>query len=546
MKLELPFLPSDPPLVWPEPRWYAQAARYETQPPFEALAGKCGLIAGVLVGVSDATIKWIDALFHGQSNRRIVLVILVFPTGPTREEHLLALKMLQAQVSAPESELEIRVLPVERVFGHDFEKPVLPPTALLAHDTNTGRSWLCIGSVGDAGRDAVQPASFNVVFQPDDALRDQWRRWFQYLFARAVPLTPETVRIPHLVPAPGDPAAVEMWSAFAAACGTCDAENIKPPVVDQQTGEVTAEPGGAAVKPWDGGATALDPLAQKLQQVYARGWLVTMDETTRIKPLAIPVKATLLGQQSERMVGALTHKQSFSLQVLDDAVAKEIEKCRRVTDLMDLVTYLLSLGNRWLPEAAKALLEKELAARNAKGIASLKAALGGGKPGDFVSKRRGKITEDLNAMYKQLGQGFSVPDEKLAAVLAEVEKRLGAALESRITPRAVYNRIAPPDLTATAPKENWSQPLSLLLRSARLLRESVTDAYFPRRFAGLSFTEPDFQAAMNIFDDSIAREPASRRALVELKALDEIEAADQNPKEKCAAVWQIISGSAKP
>ena len=30
------------------------------------------------------------------------------------------------------------------------------------------------------------------------------------------------------------------------------------------------------VRPWDGGKTALDPLALNLQQVYARGWLVTV------------------------------------------------------------------------------------------------------------------------------------------------------------------------------------------------------------------------------------------------------------------------------
>jgi hypothetical protein len=126
------------------------------------------------------------------------------------------------------------------------------------------------------------------------------------------------------------------------------------------------------VKRWDDGKTALDPLAQKLQQVYARGWFVTVDETTRIKPLAIPVKATLLGQQSERTVGALTHKQSYSLQVLGEAVAKKVEKCRRVTDLVDLLSYLLSKGNRWLPEAAKALLDKGLEARNNEGQRHLK------------------------------------------------------------------------------------------------------------------------------------------------------------------------------
>jgi len=33
------------------------------------------------------------------------------------------------------------------------------------------------------------------------------------------------------------------------------------PQVDLETGEVTAEPDGTPVKPWDDGKTALDPLA---------------------------------------------------------------------------------------------------------------------------------------------------------------------------------------------------------------------------------------------------------------------------------------------
>jgi len=70
----------------------------------------------------------------------------------------------------------------------------------------------------------------------------------------------------------------------------------------------------------------------------------------------------LLGQQSERTLGALTQKQSFSLQVLDELVGKEVEKCRRVNDIVDLLTYLLSMGSHWLPEGAKVLFEKELEA----------------------------------------------------------------------------------------------------------------------------------------------------------------------------------------
>ncbi len=477
--------------------------------------------------------------------RRVLLVVVVSPAGPTREEHLISLEMLQAQFHGPGQELQVRLLPVARAFGPDYETMILPPTVLQAHDSQTGKTTLCIGSVGDAARDEVHLTSFNVIFQPDDALRDAWRRWFQYLFASAVKLTPETVRIPHLVPAPGDPAATAMWAAFERTCRGRQPDQPARPDVDPQTGEVTVEADGTKVEPWDGGKTALDPLAQKLQQIYAHGWLVTVDETTRIKPLAIPVKATLLGQQSERTLGALTQKQSFSLQVLDEVVGKEVEKCRRVNDIMDLLTYLLSMGSHWLPERAKVLFEKELEARNAKGLANLKAALGGDDVPQFVQKRKKKIQEDLDAMYSQLGQGKAVPADKLAAVFAEVQARLTNALSARITPRAVYNKIAPPDLTAKAPDESWTQPLSLLLRSARLMRESLTDAYFPRRLSGLSFKEPEFQTAMDIFGDAILKDPDPKRAKEELAALTKIETGDGKPKETCAAVWTIIAGETK-
>jgi len=538
-------LPINPPLVWPEPRILAGQAGYVTHPPFEAAVSAADLVAGVLVGVADKTIQWLQALVALPHPRRISLVVVAFPAGPTREEHLITLKMLQAQVIGPEQELDIRLLPLARAFGPDFETMILPPTVLQAHESSTGKTTLCIGSVGDSGRDAVSLSSFNVVFQPDDALRDAWRRWFQYLFASAFPLTTDTVRIPHLAPAQGDPAAAEMWKAFEESCRGPQPDQPSRPKVDPKTGEVTVEADGTKVRPWDGGKTALDPLALKLQQVYAHGWLVTVDETTRIKPLAIPVKATLLGQQSERTLGALTQKQSFSLQVLDEMVGKEVEKCRRVNDIVDLLTYLLSMGSHWLPDGAKVLFEKELEARNAKGLASLKAALGGDDVPQFVAKRKKRIQVDLDAMYNQLGQGKSVPADKLAAVFTEVQDRLTTALNARITPRAVYNKIAPPDLTAKAPDESWTQPLSLLLRSARLMRESLTDPYFPRRLSGLSFKEPEFQAAMDIFGDAILKDADPRRAKTELDELAKIEDGDDKPKEKCAAVWTIIAGETK-
>jgi hypothetical protein len=536
LSLELPF-------IWPEARFYAGVARYPANPPLQNLFADAELISGLLVGAADEAVEWLTELISKKAKRRISLVCVLTPAGPTRAEHLRAIAALRAACEGSDVVLDVRVLPMTRLANADCERSVLPPSVLQAHSPATGTTIMSLGSVGDAGFDKILLGSFNFVFRPDDAMRDAWRKWFQYVFTSAAPLTEATIDIPHLVPAKGDPDAALLWQSFVLTCQGDMGETKASPTVDPTSGEVTAEADGKKVDPWDKGATALDPLAQVFQQVYASGWLVTVDEATRIKPLTIPVKATLLGQQSERNVGALKQKQSFTLKVLDDEVDKAIEKCRKVTDVMELLTYPLSQGNRWLPDAAKCLLEKEIEARNQEGQKVLRAALGTGDVKQFIAARTEAIRKDLNDMYQQLGQGKAVPPDKLKSVLDEIELRLTKALGARITPRAVYNRIGAPDLTINAPDDNWNQPLSMLLRSARMLRESLTDSYFPRRFSGLSFTEAEFRQACNVFGDQIVVRPDTSRAKDELRIIDEITAADKPAKTRCKEVWCVVTGA---
>ena len=211
-------LPANPPFIWPETRWHARQGTYEYHPPTEPFLADADLINGVLVGAAEHTVEWLHTLIQKEGARRISLVVVVYPAGPTREEHLLSLKAIQEEIAGTEHKLEVRIMPLARAFGRDFEKAVLPPTVLQAHDKRSGETLLSLGSIGDCGWDDVYVTSFNVVFRPDDGLRDRWRQWFQYLFSSAAPLTDESVRIPHLVPAEGDPAAAEMWAAFECAC----------------------------------------------------------------------------------------------------------------------------------------------------------------------------------------------------------------------------------------------------------------------------------------------------------------------------------------
>jgi hypothetical protein len=235
-------------------------------------------------------------------------------------------------------------------------------------------------------------------------------------------------------------------------------------------------------------------------------------------------------------------KQSFSLKVLDDAIDREIEKCRRVSDLLELLTYPLSQGVRWVPESARALLEQELERRDNQGHDMLKHALGGRDAEAFVAVRLTAIQRDLDAMYKELGREGPVPTEQVEAVLKDIEQRLTQALTARITPSVTYNRVAPPELAQGAEDGNWNQPFTLLECAARTVRKSYTDFYFPRRLSGTRFSLDEFRKALDIFGDHALGGGEGAYLEQELQLLDEISTSDKLTRDKCLEVWRLTKG----
>ncbi|MEX2381590.1 MAG: hypothetical protein WD490_04345 [Opitutales bacterium] len=534
-----------PPFIWPAPEVLKGIVKYAHTPPWKEYLAKADTINGVLVGTNDGTIRWLQELLHVGVERQICLVIVVFPACPTREKHLRSLHLMQSEEATGKTALDIRILPVSRCYDDDSERSVLPPTAIQAHQTGANQTVMSVGSVGDAGHDPCVLGSLNLVFHPDDVLRDAWTRWFRFVLKNASPLTPANVVIPHMVPAKGAPEAAAMWEQFVKNCpGTCEAK-IKSPPARPTEDEVPEKAHREATPAWDDEEAALDSLAQIFQQVYASGSLVTVAEKTRIKPLIIPVKAALLGQQSERTVGSLKQKQSFSLQVLDDSVNKTIEKCRKVSDLLELFAFSLSSGTRWLPASAVQSIEKEVEARNTCGKEEIIKALGGADPKNitsFIGQKSESIRKDLNEMYHKLDQGDKVPQDKLSVVLTDVEKRLTQALTARITPSLVYNHIAAPDLAKTAPDTNWSQPLDLLYNAAKAQRELLTNHFFRLKFSGLNFDEKDFRKACNPFGDHIVELRSPDLAKKEMEIITDILERPVPFKIKCLMVWNIIKG----
>lgn len=536
-----------PPFLWPEARWHARHGDYPERPPFRAALRDATLLAGIVTGLADGALGWISEIIRQPGERRIRLVFAVYPAGPTREEHLLATSLLAAEAAGSGADVQFRVLPVERAFGDDCELPSLPPTLLYAQAAN-GTPLFCLGSTGDGGCDKLAPWSFNSVFQPDDSLRDAWRRWFGFILEKAVPLTAETARIPRLAPARGDIEAMRLWREFIELCTadkTGDTGSPAEPQVNPETGEVipAATDEGPPPETWDGDATKLDPLAREFGRIYAAGKLVTVDESTRLKPLVVSVTPATFGEQSEKAVGNVRRKQQFILEILDEATTKEVEKCRKIGDVVRLLSLQLSQGVRWIPQAAIVLLERDIAARNKRGAELLGAAVGGDVEG-FIKKRETLIRENLNAMYRDLGHGDQIPEDRVLAVLKDVRSRLEKALASSVAPTPVFNPIAAPNLTSSAGDAAWTQPLNLALHAARGLRQSIADPYFQRQFKSLVFAQEEFETALDVFGDHLCKEREFRCADTELRTLDDIESSETLLFEKCGKVVALIRGKA--
>ena len=73
-----------------------------------------------------------------------------------------------------------------------------------------------------------------------------------------------------------------------------------------------------------------------------------------------------------------------------------------------------------------------------------------------------------------------------------------------------------------------------------MLRESMTDPYFLRRFSGVSFEHADFLNAFDVFGDAIVASKDMWRARRELEQIDDIIDADFPAREKCRELWHLI------
>lgn len=238
------------------------------------------------------------------------------------------------------------------------------------------------------------------------------------------------------------------------------------------------------------------PVVDEIQALYGRGALVSVQQ--RVKPMSVPIPASLFGQQSEQQVGAVRYMQQFRIDLFaDEGTAKDVEKQRkRVTELVQLCSFSFGQGKYWVPNTTKAALNAAIDKAGESSQSSLSAAYKGDLE-KFLEERGPAVKQDLEKIYQRFYPNSPMPPDSVDKVINLLRERVTGATKDGLAPKITSTEIS--FRYSTDPREDpWSDAAQLLSKIAIASRELVTDSYKPRKLKIAGITVPDFLKAMNV------------------------------------------------
>jgi len=286
-----------------------------------------------------------------------------------------------------------------------------------------------------------------------------------------------------------------------------------------------------------------------VQALYDKGALVSVQH--KVKPMSVPIPASLFGQQGEQQVGALTYRQQFRIELFaDEATAKEVEQQRkRITELVQLFSYSFGTGKYWVPNTARAALNAAID-KAGKSLQSILSAAYGSDLGKFLEGRRAAIRQDLENIYKRFYPNTAMPSESVGKVIDLLRDRVGGATKEGLTPKITSTTIS--FRYSTDHREDpWSDAVLLLTKIALRARDLLTDRFKPRELKIADIAVPDYLKAVDVMGDALVALALEKgcespwviaRAREELEALDAYGTSDDAGEKRCQWLIDLIKG----
>lgn len=528
--------------IWPEASQLIGDSTNNVLPVFRGALAKAKGVFGVISGLHDAGVGLIEELL--QLNRELAfrLVLKVWPACPTTGSNLK--RLLELRERFPER-LAVRLKASHGILDHGL-------TILCASGPHPKDSCLILGKMTDLGTISSDIGEGGVL-RADAATIEAFRRRFLWQWAHSTELsTPGAADIPALALPEGSREAAARWEDYQDRLNGVTRSAPELTVeVDPETGEVTLVDGNGdpvADPIAEIGFEKMDPLAMWVAELYSAGQIVSIDKTSRIPPVDVPVNPAAFGDNSEMSRGDVSRKVSMRASVIKDADLKEIEKHRgMVRTILNRLSFSLADGLRWVPDTSRELLAAELEHADAAGRAALLKAVGGESSLDidaFVDSRKAELSKSLTDMAAALGAPTAEVDRVLEETLTKAKERLKRAKGGSLLPTLSWTRIA----FSTDEDEHaspWGQAATFLFAVARFPRKALTDGFFMR---GLSCNVLDLVEAMNIAGDDLCRDLRARnissRCRQELLIIDRIAEEVSEPKDRCRLLRLLLDGKA--
>lgn len=539
--------PFELPFVWPDSR--RLAGHSAPMPDLGPLFSQSRLILGVVHGLTRNGVRRLKAVLAGEptttlggdkqlllasAEKTVRLILTLYPTCPTTSNVLQDL--LDLQKSYPS--LEVKII-TSSLFSE-------PENTIACYSALDATPTLLFGSAANLEDIPDQMIHHTLAFIPEPVLAAEWQNGFDVRWLKAATLTKQRANIPRLVLPEGTPEAAQRWTDYEQLCLTEHlAEEHVEVVVDPTTGEVTAKLANGeeiATVSTENKLPKISPVYRRLSQLLEMGHLVSVDKTTRLLPFEVSVKPKWFGLETLKQIGSVKRQVSYHITALTDNELKQLENRRKKTsELLDLFSFSLADGQRWMPSTAENLFRQENNRINteAKDILSKLVA---GDLDKFMDSRRRSVQEDANRMYRDLFPGQNLSEEAIDEIMVALKKRFEEAQQRSILPQLSFTRVSLPQPQDSAWKSQLGSALHLLLSVVRYPRKASRNGmYFAR---GMTAKPLDILKAMNVLSDSFLEKfdgyDARDRAEPELEIIEAIEASEMTAEEKCEKLLELV------
>jgi hypothetical protein len=534
------------PFVWPDSRKLAGCVG--PAPDLDALLAESQLVLGIVHGVTEATVSRLGMILEpkpvavGNGNghlpeapiKKIRLIVTLYPTCPTRTETLR--RLLNLQKAHPS--LEVKLATCGLLSG--------PENTLACYKKTDAIPTVLLGTSASLEAPEGESSNLTLAFTPEPILASEWAKWFDVRWLKAVRLTEQRVTIPHLVLPEGTLEAAQQWAAYERLCveDSQDEEAVEV-TVDPATGEVSAKDAdGNPVKTVsaDNKLPKVSPVYRKLAQLFDMGHLVSVDKTTRLLPFEVSVKPKWFGMETLTQIGSVKRQVSYRISALTEDELKQLENRRKKTsELLDLFSFSLADGQRWMPVSAEGRFHQENNRINTEALGIFSKLIAGDLE-KFLAERRKSVKEDASRMYRDLFPDRTLSEDAINEIMSALRKRFEEAQQRSFLPQVSLNRVSLPQPQDSAWKSQLGSALHLLLSIVRYPRKASRNGpYFAR---GMSAKPQQILSAMNLLNDPFIehfdKADARDRAEVELDAVQSIEGSDATAEKKCEQLFELL------